>query len=524
MPFQKIEKRKITMRAKGIPRRVENWDLPKLSLLEDPPVLRTKTDEREIRNKAKILTDKLAIFHVTGEVTAAKPGPAVTMFEFKPTADVKVSKITELEDDLSLALSSESLRILAPIPGRDVVGIETSNAQRETVYLKDLLADEMFWSDEFKLPIALGKQADGISKIVDLRKMPHLLVAGTTGSGKSVFTVSVITGLIFKHSPKTLRLILIDPKQVDLAAFSKIPHLIMPPVSDSKQAVCALRWAVKEMEKRYKSMQKFSARGLEQFNETVANLPRTELENHEKICTDLEATPLGKMDQYYYTPQPYIVVVIEEFADLMTVDKANVETLIVRLAQKARACGINLLLAMQSPRKEVVTGLIKTNIPGRISFKVNSSMDSRIILDETGAERLLAQGDMLFKNPGGPNSVRHHGPFLKDAEINGVAKFWSEQSEPEFDPSALKALDGINEFENQDSGGFENSEYDERYDEILSWAAAQKEISASLIQRRFQLGYPRAARIIETFEREGVVGPANGAKPRQVLVNNLANL
>ena len=521
------QRRKVTMKARP-PRRVENWVLPKLSLLEDPPVSRFKIDQKEIQKKADILKDKLGRFDVTGEVVAARPGPAVTMFEFKPSADVKVSKITELEDDLSLALSSESLRILAPIPGRDVVGIETSNAQRETVYLKDLLADETFWSDDFKLPIALGKQANGDPKIVDLRKMPHLMVAGTTGSGKSVFTVSVITGLIFKHSPKTLRLIMIDPKQVDLAAFSKIPHLVMPPVVDSKQAVSALRWAVREMEKRYKSMQKFGARGLEQFNETVSNLTREQIDEHEKQLQEMESTPVTKLNQYYCTPQPYIVVVIEEFGDLMTVDKANVETSIVRLAQKARACGIHLLLAMQSPRKEVVTGLIKTNIPGRISFKVNSSMDSRIILDETGAERLLAQGDMLFKNPGGPNSVRHHGPFLKDAEINSVAKFWSDQAEPEYDSSALKALEGPSTGEGAGADGEDYGQgaddYDERYDEILAWASSQKAISASLIQRRFQLGYPRAARLIETFEKEGVVGPASGSKPRQVLVNNLANL
>lgn len=517
-------KRKVVMKAR-IPRRVENWQLPKISLLEDPPASRVRIDEKEIRRKAEILADKLSRFSVTGEVVAAKPGPAVTMFEFKPSADVKVSKITELEDDLSLALSSESLRILAPIPGRDVVGIETSNAQRETVYLKDLLADDTFWKEDIKLPIALGKQANGEPKIVDLRKMPHLMVAGTTGSGKSVFTVSVITGLIFKHSPKTLRLIMIDPKQVDLAAFSKIPHLIMPPVVDSKQAVSALRWAVREMEKRYKSMQKFGARGIEQFNETVTNLNKEQLQEHEAFNQELETQPGKKLDQYYYTPQPYVVVVIEEFGDLMTVDKANVETSIVRLAQKARACGIHLLLAMQSPRKEVVTGLIKTNIPGRISFKVNSSMDSRIILDETGAERLLAQGDMLFKNPGGPNSIRHHGPFLKDAEINSVAKFWSDQAEPEYDQSAISALESSTSSEGTGLDGEAGDvEYDERYDEILSWASSQKEISASLIQRRFQLGYPRAARIVETFEREGVVGPANGAKPRQVLVNNLANL
>jgi len=519
-------RRRVVMKTKVV-RRIENWELPKLSLLEDPPHARFKVDEKEIRKKAELLTDKLGQFDVTGEVVAAKPGPAVTMFEFKPSADVRLSKITELADDLSLALSSESLRIIAPIPGRDVVGIETSNAQREAVYLKDLLAEDDFWKEDIKLPIALGKQANGDPRIVDLRKMPHLMVAGTTGSGKSVFIVSAITGLLFKHSPKTLRLIMIDPKQVDLAAFEKIPHLVMPTVIDTRQAVNALKWAVREMEKRYRSMNKFGARGLEAYNETVSKLNKDQIEEHEKANQELEQTPGKKNDQYYYAQQPYIVIVIEEFGDLMAVDKANVETAVVRLAQMARACGIHLILAMQSPRKEVVTGLIKTNIPGRISFKVNSSMDSRIILDETGGERLLAQGDMLYKSPGGSALIRHHGPFLKDAEINEVARFWSAQAEPEFDQSAMKALEGNTGGESIDGDGFSDEgaqDYDEKYDEILAWASTQKEISASLIQRRFKLGYPRAARMIETFEREGVVSASNGSKPRQVLVNNLNNL
>ncbi len=522
------QRRKVVMKAKVI-RKIENWELPKISLLEDPPATRFKIDEKEIRRKADTLTDKLNQFAVTGEVVAAKPGPAVTMFEFKPSANVRVSKITELADDLSLALSSESLRIIAPIPGRDVVGIETSNAQRETVFLKDMLAHDDFWKDDLKLPLALGKQANGDPRIVDLRKMPHLMVAGTTGSGKSVFVVSVITGLLFKHSPKTLKLILIDPKQVDLAAFEKVPHLAVPLITETRQAVTALKWAVREMEKRYRSMNKFGARGLEVFNETVSKLTKEQIEEHDKINQELEQTPGKKGEQYYSVQLPYIVIVVEEFGDLMAVDKANVETAVVRLAQMARACGIHLILAMQSPRKEVVTGLIKTNIPGRISFKVNSSMDSRIILDETGGERLLAQGDMLYKSPGGSSLIRHHGPFLKDSEISEVAKFWSRQGEPDYDNSAMKAMENANGAgESMEGGGFSDESgedsYDERYDEILAWASTQKEISASLIQRRFQLGYPRAARIVETFEREGVVGPANGSKPRQVLVNNLNHL
>ncbi len=517
-------RRKVVLKTK-VMRRIENWELPKMSLMEDPPATRIRVDEKEIKRKAETLTDKLSQFSVTGEVVAAKPGPAVTLFEFKPSANVRVSKITELADDLSLALSSESLRIIAPIPGRDVVGIETSNAQRETVYLKDLLADDTFWKDDIKLPIALGKQANGEPKIVDLRKMPHLMVAGTTGSGKSVFVVSAITGLLFTHSPKTLRMILIDPKQVDLTVFEKIPHLAMPPVTDTRQAVNALKWAVREMEKRYRSMNKFSARGLEIYNETVSNLSKEQIEEHDKVNQELESSPGKRSEQYYFSQLPYIVIVVEEFGDLMSVDKVNVEAAVVRLAQMARACGIHLILAMQSPRKEVVTGLIKTNIPGRISFKVNSSMDSRIILDDTGAERLLAQGDMLYKSPGGSSLIRHHGPFLKDAEIAQIAKFWSSQAEPEYLTSAMKAMESANEMSSEDGAmGGEEESYDDRYDEILSWASEQKEISASLIQRRFSLGYPRAARIVETFEREGVVGPSNGSKPRQVLVSSYNHL
>lgn len=528
--YEPPARRKVVMPTTKNPRRVENWTMPKLSLLEDPPLTRIKIDEKEIRRKADITLEKLKQFGVNGQIVAAKPGPAVTMFEFKPNVDVRVNKVTELADDLALALSAESLRIIAPIPGRDVIGIETSNAQRETVYLKDLLADEAFWSEEMKLPIALGKQTNGEPRIVDLRKMPHLLIAGTTGSGKSVFTVATISGFLFKHSPKTLRLILVDPKQVDLAAFAEIPHLIMPPIRDPKKAVTALRWAVKEMEKRYKSMSKFGARNIEQFNETVEKFSIEKTAEHEKVNAEYEQQGIMKLEQYYYTPQPYIVIAVEEFGDLMAVDKQNVEQNIVRLAQMARACGIHLMLAMQSPRKEVVTGLIKTNIPGRISFKVASKMDSRIILDEQGAERLLAQGDMLVITGGSSKPARHHGPFLKETEINGIAKFWADQGEPEFDQMAIRALEGGpsaggagaeaggGDYDSDMGGG--EDEYDERYDEILAWAGGQKAISASLIQRRFKLGYPRAARLIELFEKEGVVGPANGSKPRAVLVNS----
>ncbi len=515
-------KRRVQMKRK-VQRKIANWKLPDIKMLEDPPATRYRVDQNEVNRKSNILVDKLSQFSVKGEVKGAKPGPAVTMFEFKPNADVKISKITELADDLSLALSSESVRIIAPIPGRDVVGIETSNSNRETVYLKDIVANEKFWSEDVKLPLALGREANGTPKVVDLRRMPHLLVAGTTGSGKSVFVVCALTGLLFRHSPKTLRLILIDPKQVDLSTFNDIPHLLMPTICEPKKAVGSLKWAVKEMEKRYRSMSKFGSRGLESFNSKVGEFDKEKAAEHEAFNAELESQNRHN-ETYYFEPQPYIVIVVEEFGDLMTVDKANVEQLVVRLAQMARASGIHLILAMQSPRKDVVTGLIKTNIPGRISFKVASKMDSRIILDEAGGERLLARGDMLFLAPGVAKPVRHHGPWVTEDEISAVMSYWSNQGDPEYNETAIKmtssgAGGGA-------MGGFESDadeEYDERYDEILSWASTMKEISASLIQRKFRLGYPRAARLIETMEREGVIGPANGSKPRKVLVNSYAD-
>ena len=513
-------KRKVILKS-NVPIRVENWNMPKINILDDPPATRTKVDKDELKKKAEQLTEKLKLFNVTGNVVAVKSGPAVTMFEFKPNAEVKLSNITSMENDLAIALSSESLRIIAPIPGRDVVGIESSNSTRETVYLKDLLAEENFWKEEMRLPIALGRQTNGDPHIFDLRKMPHLLVAGSTGSGKSVFTVSTIIGLLFRHSPKTLRMILIDPKQVDLAAFGEIPHLLLPPIVETAKAVAALKWAVKEMDKRYRSMSKFAARGLESYNESVKELSEEEKEKHRKIndeCDDKNK----KNQKYYFEELPYLVIVVEEFGDLMQIDADNVEQSVVRLAQLARACGIHLMLCMQSPRKEIVTGLIKTNIPGRISFKVASKMDSRIILDESGAERLLARGDMLFRAPGTDKPIRHHGPWLSDPEISKLAKFWSDQSQPQYDIQLMSLLE---DNQNREGGNFyeessTENEYDEMYDEILEFVSSVKEVSASLLQRRYRLGYPRAARLIEIMEREGVVGSANGSKPRQVLVKN----
>jgi len=502
-------------------RHVANWELPKIDMLSLPPQNRVKIDDKTIQQNIKLLEDKLHQFSVRGKIVAVKPGPAVTLYEFRPAPDVKISKITELADDLSLALSAESVRIIAPVPGRDVVGIETSNPERDTVYIREVLEDQSFWSPDKKLPITLGKAANGEPSVVDLRKLPHMMVAGSTGSGKSVFVISTLTSLLFKHSPKTLKLLLVDPKQVDLAVFHKVPHLIMPPVKDTKKAVIALKWAIREMDKRYRSMSEFGARDIEGFNEKVTNLNKEEFENYQRVNEEL-ADEGKKRDCFYYEPQPYMVIVIEEFGDLMAVDRTNVEQAVVRLAQMARACGIHLILAMQSPRKDVVTGLIKTNIPGRISFKVASKMDSRIILDESGAERLLARGDMLFLAPGVSKPERNHGPWIPEDEVSKVSRFWSEQSDPDFDEDAMAALDGSGGGFDLAGGDFDDQEdeKDDRYYEILDFVQAQKEVSASLLQRKFRLGYPRAARMIEIFEQEGIVGPPKGSKPREVLLNS----
>jgi len=497
----------------------EGWELPPIEFLGEVPIeTSSHQKDEEIQKKAKLLQSKLEMFNVKGQITGIKTGPAVTLFEYKPKENVKISKITELADDLSLAMSAESIRIIAPIPGRDVVGIETSNSNRGTVYLKEILSTEDFWDEEEnKIPIGLGKRADGHPMVVDLRKMPHLLVAGSTGSGKSVFVVSTITSLLMRYSPEDLRLIMVDPKQVDLAAFEDLPHLILPIIKEPKKAISSLRWAIREMDKRYRSMAHFGVRKLEEFNEAMEELTDEEFDACEAENETFEEAKQEANKSYYYEKLPYIVIIVEEFGDLMAVDKNNVEAAIVRLAQMARACGIHLILAMQSPRKDVVTGLIKTNIPGRISFKVASKMDSRIVLDESGAERLLARGDMLFLSPGVSKPVRAHGSWAPEEVITEIVEHWKEQGEPEY-------LDDLEESSSGGGSGLSfdgGEEFDERYDEILDFVSTQKTISASLIQRRFRLGYPRAARIIEEMESQGVIGPSEGSKPRKVLVGPL---
>lgn len=483
------------------------WKKPHHSLLPATPKNTFRISSQEIRQQTQKLQDKLAQFSITGEMVGVKSGPAVTLFEFRPADSVKVGKITQLADDLSMALSAESLRIIAPIPGRDVVGIEASNSSREMVYFKDLIKDPFLHNQSWDLPLIMGRHVEGSICVQELGQIPHLLVAGSTGSGKSVFITSLLSGMLMHHSPETLRLILIDPKQVDLSSFADIPHLLFPPVVNTSKALDTLLWTIQEMNKRYRSLNKFNVKGIKSFNYAVSKLSSAEKTHHEEVM-------MNETEDYYFEPLPYICVVVEEFGDLMASPKRNqVEQAVVRLAQMARACGIHLILAMQSPRKDVITGLIKTNIPGRISFKVSSKIDSRVILDESGAERLLSKGDMLFLTPSSAKIKRCHGPFISEEDLNTIINHWKSQGSPQYHT--------IEKFENENfdihSSWNDSDEDMEKYMEIRSYVASLKTVSTSSLQRKFRLGYPRAARMMERFEEEGIVGPAQGSKPREVL-------
>lgn len=490
------------------------WTLPTADLL-NPVMSSWQMSARESRTDAERLKEKLNQFSISGEITNIRTGPVITLFEFKPEDHVKVARITQMEDDLMIALKSKSIRIIAPIPGRDVVGIETAHTKRQMVYLKSLVNEPAFWEKNCHLPLVLGRHVDGRSAILDLGKIPHLMVAGSTGSGKSVFIVSFLLSLLFRHTPRSLRLLLVDPKRVDLSVFSGLPHLLAPPAREAKSAVEVLEWCLREMYKRYRSLSRFQARDLKGFNERIKALSSEEIQQNEEFSKSLEKTE----EDYYFSPQPYICVVLEEFGDLMaSPERSRIESLVVRLAQMARACGIHLILSMQSPRKDVVTGLIKTNIPGRISFKVSSRIDSRIILDEGGAERLLSQGDMLYLGPGQARPDRYHGPFVSEKEVSSVVQFWKRQARGN-NFYVVKISSEEKGFKATRENIFLDPEEDQKYEEVFSYVSELKEISASHLQRRYGLGYPRAARLIDRLEEEGVVGPARGSKPREVLVH-----
>lgn len=472
-----------------------HFELPSLDLLDDPPKGTSKSIQREsLEMNARRLEKKLADFGVQGEVVEILPGPVITMYEFKPAPGVKISKVASLADDLALTLRASSIRIVAPIPGKAAIGIEIPNNQREMVYLKQILSSSAYQESSFKLPIALGKDITGAPVIADLTKMPHLLVAGATGTGKSVSINTMINSLLFKVSPDMVRFLMIDPKRIELSIYHDIPHLLHPVVIHPKEATKALRWAVQEMEKRYMLLSDLGVRNIEAYNRKI--------KKGGHVPPISEGGPERKI-------LPYIILIIDELADLMMVSSREVEEAITRLAQMARAAGIHLIIATQRPSVDVLTGIIKANFPTRVSFQVSSKVDSRTILDAIGAEHLLGDGDMLFMPPGVGRVVRIHGAFVSEDEIKGVTDFLRNQKKPDYDETILS----VSEENGADDAELEK---DEKYDQAVEVVMQTGQASISMIQRRLRVGYNRAARMIELMEKEGIVGPSDGVRPREV--------
>ena len=503
-----------------------NYQVPPLSLLNDiPPDIGTDTNKahKDILASSAILEKKLADFGVQGRVVQVLPGPVITIFEYEPAPGIKVSRISSLTDDLALAMRCVSLRILAPVPGKSVVGIEIPNLRRETIYFRDVMESDEFQGSDSKLTLAIGKDITGEPAVQDLAKTPHLLMAGSTGSGKSVGLNSMICSILLNATPDEVKMIMIDPKMLELSVYDGIPHLIAPVVTNPKKATAALQWAVTEMESRYKMMAERGVRNINGFNDLAEKLQKEyeiEFKKHEKANKGLKPVSEDNEDEEeeVLLPEPpaklpYIVVLIDELADLMMVASKGVEDSLTRLAQMARAAGIHLIVATQRPSVDVLTGIIKANFPTRMSYKVTSRVDSRTILDAMGADKLLGRGDMLFLPPGSSNLLRLHGVMVSDEEIEKIVGFIKKQAKPLYEEDIFQAA----EIEAKDEA--EEEQYDDKYDEALAIVAKERQASISYIQRRLRIGYNRAARIIETMEREGVVGPSDGVKPREVYVS-----
>lgn len=470
----------------------EEFQLPSVKFLDDPEAGSSSADNENLRMLSKLLEKKLDDFGVQGRVVTVTPGPVVTTFEYEPASGVKINKIVNLTDDLALALKAISIRIVAPIPGKAAVGIEIPNAVREMVRFKELIVSDDFERSKSKLALCLGKDIIGNPVVVELDKMPHLLIAGATGSGKSVALNAMICSFLYKSSPDDVKLIMIDPKRIELTSYDGIPHLITPVVTDVKKATNALFWAVREMEGRYEKLAEIKARNITQYNEKVM-----------KGAKDSTGNTLEKL--------PYIVIIIDELADLMMVASRDVEVALTRLAQMARAAGIHLILATQRPSVNVLTGIIKANFPTRLSFQVSSRTDSRTIIDTNGAENLLGNGDMLLLPPGTAKLQRIHGAYISEAELKKITEFLKLQKPPEYNENVTQV--SIPDFELE-----EKEAHDDMYDDAVALITKTGQASISMIQRHLRIGYNRAARIIETMEKEGIVGPSDGAKPREVLV------
>ena len=487
-----------------------SYELPPLGLLDPVPQQNAAFDEDELRELARVLEEKLESFKITGEVVAVRPGPVVTILEYLPGPGVKVSRIAALQDDLAMALCAVRVRIVAPIPGKGVVGIEIPSQRRLTVFFREILASKEFRKAKAQLPVTLGKSVEGKPMVSDLAKMPHLLVGGTTGSGKSVGVNGMLLSLLYRLSPDELRLLLVDPKMLEFELYRDIPHLLHPIITDAKIAAAALAWACQEMDDRYALLARWGTRNIVSYNKKVVD----ELEDWTPKKARRYAPKGWPSEQTPPRPEklPYIVIVIDELADLMMVASKDVEESIVRIAQKARACGIHLVVATQRPSVDVITGLIKANLPSRIAFQLRTRIDSRTVLDSGGAETLLGRGDMLFLPPGASELVRCHGAFIDDNEVARVCEHLRDQGPPQYIGELRVADEG--------DGGFDDDEdMDEFYDEAVAFVADKGKASTSMIQRKFRIGYNRAARIIDWMEREGVVGPADGSRPREVLVS-----
>ena len=487
-----------------------SYVLPPLSLLETPEQTESKIDKESLVANARILEKRLEDFGVNGKVVEVRPGPVITMYEYEPAPGVKINKIVGLSDDLALALRAISVRIVAPIPGKAAVGIEIPNSIREPVYLQDILAREEFSQAESKLTLALGKDIFGAPFVTNLAKMPHLLVAGATGAGKSVSLNSMVCSLLYKADPEEVKFLMIDPKRLELSAYEGIPHLLHSVVYDPKAASLVLRWATEEMEIRYRLMAEKGVRNIERYNQKVDKEVKDSRRKGGTLLKETEG--LEERTGENLSPLPYIVIVIDELADLMMVSARDVEASLTRLAQMARAAGIHLLLATQRPSVDVLTGVIKANFPTRISFQVSSKTDSRTILDANGAEHLLGSGDMLFLPPGTSRLVRVHGAYVSEIEILRIVEFWKKQGKPVYDHSILRAK--------EEAAEAETDGYDEMYDQAVAVVAELRQASISMLQRRLRVGYNRAARMIEKMEQEGVVGPADGSKPREVYIKH----
>jgi len=499
----------------------EGYKLPPVELLDPSEGEQFKIDKDTLHANSLILQKKLEDFGVAGEVVAVRPGPVITMYEFKPAAGVKVRRIVLLADDLAMALRAVSVRILAPIPGESVVGIEIPNPRRETVRLREVIESEAYRSFESKLTLALGKDIGGTPFATDLAKMPHLLVAGATGTGKSVSINAMILSILYKSSPQDVKFIMVDPKMLELTMYEEIPHLLVPVVTDPKKAAAALFWAMDEMDRRYRLMRDRGARNLDNYNRTLekeagnkkAVIDLTEPEGSEDpIATGGDRSKEGPL---VHERLPRIVIIIDELADLMLTVGRDIEEYITRLAQKARAAGIHLILATQRPSVDVITGLIKANFPARISFQVTTRVDSRTILDSMGGEKLLGNGDLLFLPPGTARLIRVHGAFVSDQEVRKVMKFIKQQAQPNYRPEVLEAKREV------EAAAAADEEYDEMYDQAVAIVTETQQASISMVQRRLRVGYNRAARMIERMERDGVVGPADGAKPREVYARKI---